>query len=403
MERLSTTPFGQRPVTAGLLKAVARMAEDTPTLPAVDKWHILRELCAARTAFGLTDREIGVLEGLLSFLPDQMLGGNGDMIVFPSNRALGERCHGMAESTLRRHLARLVEAGVILRHDSPNGKRYATRDHDGAVVRAFGFDLTPLHHRSAEIAQAAQAARDASARFKALRERVSLRKRDAQKLALYGQDQGYRGDWQKILATLLDVTRSMRRQLSFSDLEEIEEQVDDLLGEVLKFVSKAKEMSGNDVSSERHHQNSNTNTTDLELCLEKSKAAEVEAQEPKPVTDGTDSKDSDQEHTLPLPLVIKALPEACAYATNGIRNFDDLARLGASLRGMIGISPSAWHDAVAQMGPVTAGLTICCLTERIHDIRSPGGYLRALTREAAEGRFSITRLIMARLNTAPDS
>jgi replication initiation protein RepC len=62
---------------------------------------------------------------------------------------------------------------------------------------------------------------------------------------------------------------------------------------------------------------------------------------------------------------------------------------------MIGISPSAWQDAVAVMGPEVAGITVCCLVERIDEIRSPGGYLRALTQEALTHRFSVARLVMA--------
>lgn len=389
MERLSTTPFGQRPVTAALLDAVARMA-DAPALPAVDKWHILRELCAARSAFGITDRELGVLEGLLSFFPDQMLGGNSDMIVFPSNRALADRRHGMAESTLRRHLSRLVDAGLILRHDSPNGKRYAARDFDGNVLRAFGFDLSPLHVRAQEIAQAAASARTEAARFKALREAVSLRKRDAQKLAVFALEEGLPGDWDRILEDLLDVTRLLRRRLNVDTLEEISARVETLWSEVQSSLHQTQKMSGNVCRSERHYQNSNADPSDLELCSEKSKEATVHHTDDVALNQ---AKATDL--SLPFPLVLRALPEALAYASEEVRSPNDLVRLGQTLRGMIGISPSAWDDAVAVMGPHVAGLTVCCLTERIHEIRSPGGYLRSLTREAQEGRFSITRLLMA--------
>jgi replication initiation protein RepC len=69
--------------------------------------------------------------------------------------------------------------------------------------------------------------------------------------------------------------------------------------------------------------------------------------------------------------------------------------LGAFLRGMIGISTSAWDDAVAAMGAQVAGITICCLVQRIDDIRSPGGYLRTLTAQAQDGKYSISRVVMA--------
>jgi hypothetical protein len=51
---------------------------------------------------------------------------NDEHIVFPSNRVLAFRADKMKEPTLRRHLQKLVEAGLIIRRDSPNGKRYAT-------------------------------------------------------------------------------------------------------------------------------------------------------------------------------------------------------------------------------------------------------------------------------------
>ena len=62
-------------------------------------------------------------------------------VVFPSNRQLSLRAHGMAPATLRRHLAVLVDAGLIVRRDSPNGKRYARKDGAGGLTKAFGFDI----------------------------------------------------------------------------------------------------------------------------------------------------------------------------------------------------------------------------------------------------------------------
>lgn len=385
MERLSTTPFGQRPVTAGLLAATLRHSAPSPSAPPVDKWHILRELALARAAFGVTDRDLSVLEGLLTFFPDQMLGGNSDMVVFPSNKALSARCHGMPESTLRRHIAALVHAGLILRHDSPNGKRYARRDGpDGNVIRAFGFDLVPLVSRAAEIVQEARAAQAAAAQLANVREQVSLTKRDAIKLAQYGSDMGYAGDWDGLLMDLSDLTRTMRRRLDLADLMALQSHANALLCKVLELLPETQEMSGNHAYSERQDQNSNTEAPDLELCVEKRKAATPEQ-----------NSDSAPEVNIPFALVLRALPEALAYAPSPVRSWRDLVDLGSSLRGMIGISPSAWSDAVEEMGAEVAALTICCLTERITDIRSPGGYMRHLTHEASEGRFSVTRLVMA--------
>lgn len=60
---------------------------------------------------GIQSNSLAVLDALLSFYPENDLRQDVPLIVFPSNAQLSLRAHGMAGSTLRRHLAVLVEAG----------------------------------------------------------------------------------------------------------------------------------------------------------------------------------------------------------------------------------------------------------------------------------------------------
>jgi replication initiation protein RepC len=62
---------------------------------------------------------------------------------------------------------------------------------------------------------------------------------------------------------------------------------------------------------------------------------------------------------------------------------------------MMGISPSAWADAMETMGPEEASDVLCAMLEKFDSISSPGGYLRALTRKAAEDGFSLGPMVMA--------
>jgi replication initiation protein RepC len=91
----------------------------------VDKWKLFRSLCAAKRPLGISDRALALLNALLSFYPESTLSEETGLVVFPSNMQWPLRAHGMAEATLRRHLAALVEAGLVARKDSTNGKRYA--------------------------------------------------------------------------------------------------------------------------------------------------------------------------------------------------------------------------------------------------------------------------------------
>ena len=65
---------------------------------------------------------------------------------------------------------------------------------------------------------------------------------------------------------------------------------------------------------------------------------------------------------------------------------------------MMGISPDAWVKAKIAMGPENAAIVLAALLQKIDDIHSPGGYLRALTDKATDGAFSPGPMVMALLN-----
>ena len=144
----STTPFGRRSLTLAHVASQAT-AKARPPDKAVHKWQVFRAICTAKARIGVSERALAVLDALLSFHPETTLSGEG-LIVFPSNQQLALRAHGMAPATLRRHLAALVDCGLIIRRDSPNGKRFARKGRGGTIEMAFGFDLSPLVARAEE-------------------------------------------------------------------------------------------------------------------------------------------------------------------------------------------------------------------------------------------------------------
>lgn len=377
MEILTTTPFGRRPVTAALIEQ-ARAARAPASTPQVDKWEIFRALCVGRAAFGVSDRDLTVLNALLSFHQEASLSDNESLIVFPSNRALSERAHGMAESTLRRHLAALVGAGLILRHDSPNGKRYATRAADGSIARAFGFDLRPLLVRAREIMQAAAEARAAAERLRRLREEVVLMKRDLLKLIEYGRESQPGAPWEAFEQAALAFHKRLRRKMDFAALEALAADLREQLAEIRDILSETEEMSGNDADYERHHSNSKPDSHDSEPAHEEGEATRAEP-------------------SLPLALVLKACPDILPYAPHAPKHWHELVALAGFVRGMMGVSPDAWRQAQAVMGPEVAAITLAAILQRIGEIKSPGGYLRALTRKAETGAFSPGPMILALL------
>lgn len=395
MEYTPISPF-MRPISHAHLRVIERPEASVPARP-VNKWELLRELSKAQAAFGVSERDLTVLQGLLSFFPDDALGGNAEMVVFPSNKAICERLNGMPCSTMRRHLARLVEAGLLQRRDSPNGKRYVRKHGEDRV--AFGFDLSPLYCQSEEIARAAEAVREAEERVRRLREVVSLMRRDLAALAEFGDEmQPGLGFWDQLRDRAALTARALRRKLSVEDLAAYRADLEALLDQARNIIDgpETEEMNTNDAQSERHHHNSNKESIDLEPALEKSGTAagvpDVDTNEP--VAD-VDEQDTRHLPKIPLHLVIAACPSLKTFYQGDIRHWHQLFDAACHVRPAMGISASAWEEAQRFMGPEQASIVVAAMLERFADIRSPGGYLRALTAKAAAGEFSCGPMVMA--------
>ena len=373
------TPFGRQPVTHGLL-ATHALAEAATQVQACDKWALLRDLTVVRKSFHVSDRDLVVLAALLSCHPGKHLADDGALIVFPSNATLSDRTHGMPESTLRRHLAALVQSGLVLRRDSPNGKRYVRRNASGQIERAFGFDLRPLILRADEIIMKAEKEREAAYELRCKREAVVIGLRDLSKLIAWGVDQ-ITTDWIDLQQAFSDLQRSLRRKLNMSQLLELEQGIRLLISKIDILVNPVKgensdEMSASDSHFERHHQSSKKD------YLESEELHEVERQ---PV------------QAIPLELVLKAAPSICDYVPDAIRTWDNLANAANIVRPMLGITIDAWQRACRIMGRDSAAVTLTCMLQRHAAISRPGGYLRSLTNKAECKGFSPGPMVMALL------
>src|SRR4051794_12485437 len=285
-----TTPFGRRSLTlahvASQMGATARSPEKV-----VHKWNVFHAICAARPRLGVSERSLSVLNALLTFHPETALTGEGDLIVFPSNDKLTLRAHGMPASTLRRHLAVLVDAGLIIRRDSPNGKRYARKSGAGEIELAFGFDLSPLVVRSEEFEHLAADIEAEARALKLVRERITLCRRDIAKMIATGIEEGVptrRGgqgptDWQEVHAAFRAMLAQIPRTATRQELEPIADELSQLADDVFSLLEahiKSKNPSANESQSERHIQNSNPEIPiDPEPSLREGWAAGAE---PKP-------------------------------------------------------------------------------------------------------------------------
>lgn len=386
---IATTPFGRRPMSLAML-AAQNESREIPKGRVVDKWQVYRNLCEGKSIIAIGDRALAVLNALLSFYPDSELSEENGIIVFPSNAQLSLRAHGMPDSTLRRNLAELVDCGLVIRRDSPNGKRYARKGRGGEIEEAFGFSLAPLLARAQEFEAAAERVRADNRALRLMRERITLHRRDIQKLVEAAVEEDVPGDWGGLWRRFRAVVETIPRRASIAELEPIVADLAALRDDVDKLLDihmESTNPNGNESQSERQQSDSNTDSIfEFEPALEKSGAAA------EPLT-----RTAEPPKSYPLGLVLKACPEIADYAVEGIGNWRDFMITAAQVRGYLGVSPSAYEDACHVMGQKIAAVVIACILQRAQHIESAGGYLRVLTEKARAGEFSVGPMLMAAL------
>lgn len=449
-----TTPFGRRPVVLGQIIAQMRIRRSVEEArkpgsnhpAAVNKWQLFRTLTEIRYHLGVSDRALSVLNALLSFHPETALSlpkarviaeasetanagedmegasRSCDLIVFPSNKALGLRAHGMAPATLWRHLTALVQAGLIIRRDSPNGKRYARKDTSGQerFSDAFGFDLTPLVARAPEFEVLAEQERAAQKRRYLTKERISLLRRDVSKSISLGLDEGLAGDWESYRQRAMGLMTPLRGIREDQSLEALAADLTALRAEVtnaLETCVNVQDSTCNDYQNDMHQSNSNTQWhSDLEPASKEEGLAGSVEMETKAQVDAM----SDPEPAYTLGLVMEACPDVNTWAQGGrVRSWPEFLKTTALIRPMLGISPDAWAESLKGLGEVQAHIVVATILQRsIHSseaqsrpasetgavevvvngspaIRSAGGYLRALTEQARAGEFALGPVLMA--------
>ncbi len=414
-----TTPFGRRAMTFGML-ASQITAGRVPPEQSIDKWKLFRSLCEAKTVIGVSDRSLAVLNALLSFSPGAELSRENGLVVFPSNAQLSLRTHGMAGTTLRRHLACLVEAGLIIRRDSPNGKRYARKNRSGAIGEAFGFDLSPLLARAEEFRAAAAELAAEKQHLRLMRERLTLCRRDILKLLELLRETASPLGWQPIEEHFQALAASLPRKATpamietqLAKLATLREELTNQLEILLK--------SGKTDASERqngcHKQNSQPDSqSESEQGLGRgegmppaSKRGNERKSPPDPLENhrqGHPQPVGSLAHTarpvapcarqIPLPAVLSACPQIADYAPAGrVSDWKDLMTAAIVVRTMLNVSQDAYQDACSVLGYENTATVIACILERADRINSPGGYLRDLTRRAKQQAFSIAPMISA--------
>ena len=336
--RQATAPLGLR--NSEVLSA------DNP----IPERHILvATLRNAAPKLSLSASVLSTLDAMLSCLAPK----RNHHTVFASNATLTFRCNGISDRTIRRHAATLQELGLLVRHDSPNRKRFTKHNtHAGKALR-FGFDLSPLFDRLHEIAALAAEALKEKEQLDYLRAKI----RAAANESLCKDPEDERAT---------NILRILRRKLSLQDCEQI---LTNLNIKRIKAEANDEEtsnstttMTGNDGQFVRHHHKSNKENID-----KKEKAQMVEQ----------GRQDINTEITVPE--LLSACPEAAQYSLNRIETVSDVIAHARTLAPMIGITSQSYEAAHDKLGPFRTAITVWAIIQCHDKIKTVGAYFRSIT------------------------
>jgi len=332
---------------------------------AVPERHLVVEMLRnAASVLGLNASVITTLEAMLSCLPPRRTHHT----VFASNATLTFRRNGISDRTLRRHAAILHDAGLLVRQDSPNGKRFSRYSSTENKTLRFGFDLSPLFTRLEEIAtHAAEAVREQEelaylrCKVRAIAQDI-LRSNPAEPTAI---------------ATL----KLLRRKLARADYDELFAQlnaVNDSGYSAETANELTPEMSASDGQNVRHHQKSNKELNDKEAREETNTLVQISAPPTQVVT---------------IHELLAACPEAAQFSLRKIESLNDVIIHARTLAPMLGIDRNNYEAAQSRLGSVRTAMTIWALMQFHNRIQKVGAYFRAITSGSKSAEFNPEELI----------
>ena len=350
--------------------------------------------------------------------------GDAQPIVWPSAREQSEAL-GLSPSGVKFLNRRLIELGLIIAKDSPTGARWGRRGHNGQILEAYGFDLSPMAHRFEEFCEIRDAGRANDAIRAQLRRRKTVAIKSIGQIVrtaaesnldtppLYALAEG-------IYAITEGLAPSADRQTLervVEDLEELREAVHalyrDLVGgtQAVPATSKQEsETSGMGVVDSNRAEppsglpNNNYKRTKIltnSISLEKGSSEFGES------GDSLAPQKSGDRGEIPVPTVkpkevLQLAPAFAMYVGEDLDRVDMQRAIWAVIQAAescalreLSVSKSLWADAQKVMGlwPATLAVMVVAAKDPEYFSRTPAHYFAGLVAKAKNGTLRLDRSI----------
>jgi replication initiation protein RepC len=390
--------------------------------------QVLAAFKAAAPYLGLRPNVVHAIDWLFRFTDPLDWQPSSRPIVWPS-AAMQQQELGLGPSQAKNLNRHLVELGLVVMRDSPNGKRYGRRDPQGRIVEAYGFDLSPLASRCAEFRAQAEAGREERARVQALRRRATIARNGIRQLLETAVEQRIAGrDWEAHQEAASAASRglaalgsSVEMGMAVARLERLQSDMRRYLEATLEVVASRAEsqcspMNNNPKEPENWPHITTTNQflnlKDTVIASKKSSSLRVSSGENHPssgfVNHTGNHRTPSAQHGLgkvrtdsgsllkitPVELV-KLAPRLKSYLNNQAPSWPEIVDAADWLRDEMGISKHIWGDACLAMGREQAAIAVAIVSAKppAHFRGSPGGYFHGMVSKAKAGDLHLARTI----------
>jgi len=383
--------------------------------------HLLAAFKGAARYIGLRGNIIVAMDYLFSLTRPQDWTGDSRPIVWPSAREQSEAL-GLSPSGVKFLNRRLIELGLILAKDSPTGARWGRRGHNGQIIEAYGFDLSPLAHRAAEFAAIRDAGREDDRIRAQLRRRKTVAIKSIGQIVRTAAEQDIDTPELYALADRLWPINEMlapsadRRALARA-VEEMEELRSAVYGLFRELAAGGKDQTSTE-----------SKINDLAIEVANNNPAGSFDRPPnnnyKPTDNPSVSKSSEQRSSdfaessanaalpetgtvLSVPIirpkeVVSLAPVLGRYLNQDLERLDMERAVVAVLSAAeacafkeLGVSKSLWQEAQGEMGLWPAALAVMLVAAREPDYfsRTPAHYFAGMVAKAKGGTLRLDRSI----------
>jgi len=389
--------------------------------------QVLAAFKAAARYMRLSRGVVDAIDYLFSVTFPQDWVGGCRPLVWPSAREQGEAL-GLSPSRVKMLNRRLIELGLVLAKDGPDGSRWGRRNHNGIIVAAYGFDLSPLAHRMDEF-KAIRAKGDAERQARAdLRRRKTVALRSIQQLVRTAADHGFDSrelyDLADTAYALPEASDAQGNTAAFGayvgSIEEVRGRVKALYEALARKAATEFANRANGAESGMNEAESDPSRVDIEPAyynykptanLTNSSSHEHGSsefgEERAHVADAAPKTNDAGPLVLPTvrPGEILAMaPVLERYLARPIEGLEPTAAIQHVMRAAyayatdtngLSASPSLWDQANQVLGPWGSVLAVMVIAAKDRDYftRSPAHYFAGMVERAKRGELNLSRSI----------